>query len=200
MELHRTLIRDVRALRQLCGAIGDGATLDHCVLVSPADKTPAAPMLELVQRLTRLRVTTSETVDETSQIHVPSHVPGVSVMFPIPEGRKGGVMKNIQDNVRGLQKKLAMSEKKLASIERNLANPMFMQRASPEVREREKNDRETVRENCDVLRKNVAELLEIIQENASSVCFSKFPRVTGHAHFPALKGNKLVCCYAIDIP
>ena len=62
-------------------------------------------MLELVQRLTRLRVTTSETVDETSQIHVPSHVPGVSVMFPIPEGRKGGVMKNIQDNVRGLQKK-----------------------------------------------------------------------------------------------
>ena len=116
MELHRTLIRDVRALRQLCGAIGDGATLDHCVLVSPADKTPAAPMLELVQRLTRLRVTTSETVDETSQIHVPSHVPGVSVMFPIPEGRKGGVMKNIQDNVRGLQKKLAMSEKKLASI------------------------------------------------------------------------------------
>lgn len=109
-------------------------------------------------------------------------------------------MKNIQDNVRGLQKKLAMSEKKLASIERNLANPMFMQRASPEVREREKNDRETVRENCDVLRKNVAELLEIIRENASSVCFSKFPRVTGHAHFPALKGNKLVCCYAIDIP
>lgn len=91
-------------------------------------------------------------------------------MFPIPAEHKVGVMKTIQDNVRGLEKKLAQSEKKLASIERNLRNPMFLQRASPEVCERERGDRETYRNNCEVLRKNVAELLEIIKQNKLVVC------------------------------
>ena len=91
-------------------------------------------------------------------------------MFPIPAERKTGVMKAIQDNVRGLQKKLTQSEKKLASIERNLSNPVFLQKASPEVCERERNDRETYKHNCSVLRENVAELLEIIRQNECRVC------------------------------
>ena len=179
-----TLVHDVRGLQKLCGDLGKSSDkktqpsssstkkeANRCVLLlNEQAKTPSAAMLDLVSTLTKLTVTTSTTINEPSQIHTPSHLPGVAVMFPIPAERKTGVMKAIQDNVRGLQKKLTQSEKKLASIERNLSNPVFLQKASPEVCERERNDRETYKHNCSVLRENVAELLEIIRQNEYWVC------------------------------
>ena len=186
VEDHITLVHDVRGLQKLCGDLGKNSNkkaqstsssttttkeVNRCVLLlNDQANTPSAAMLDLVSTLTKLSVTTSTTINEPSQIHTPSHLPGVAVMFPIPAERKTGVMKAIQDNVRGLQKKLTQSEKKLASIERNLNNPVFLQKASPEVCERERNDRETYKHNCSVLRENVAELLEIIRQNEFCVC------------------------------
>ena len=189
VEDHITLVHDVRGLQKLCGDLGKSGNkktqsasasassssvkkeANRCVLLlNEQAKTPSAAMLDLVATLTKLTVTTSTTINEPSQIHTPSHLPGIAVMFPIPAERKTGVMKAIQDNVRGLQKKLTQSEKKLASIERNLSNPVFLQKASPEVCERERNDRETYKHNCSVLRENVAELLEIIRQNECRVC------------------------------
>ena len=42
---------------------------------------------------------------------------------------------------------------------------MFLQRASKEVIEREKNDESIVADNCSVLKKNLDELLQILKEN-----------------------------------
>ena len=105
------------------------------------------------------------TLPSYSQIHMPSQLPGISVLFPVPSNRKSGVMEQIQANVRGIEKKLKQSESKLESIHKNLSNPMFLQRASKEVIEREKNDESIVADNCSVLKKNLDELLQILKEN-----------------------------------
>ena len=167
VEDHISLVHDVRGLQKLCGDLNKSKTpLDHCVLLlSDETETPSTAMLELVSKLTKLNITTSHQIPTESQIHIPSHIPGIAVMFPIPAERKIGVLKAIQDNVRGLEKKLVQSEKKLASIEQNLKNPLFLERASPEVCERERNDLEKYKNNCKVLRKNVTELLEIVNQN-----------------------------------
>lgn len=168
VEKNLCLVHDVRGLQKLCGDLSKSKDthLDHCILLlNQGIPTPSPAMLEIVSRLTKLNITVSYEILEESQIHIPSQIPGISVMFPIPAERKSGVMKAIQDNVRGLEKKLAQSERKLASIERNLKNPLFLERASPEVCEREKNDLEKYTNNCSVLRKNVAELLEIMKQN-----------------------------------
>lgn len=119
----------------------------------------------MIKRLTRLDIEILNALPQYSQIHMPSQLPGISVLFPVPEDRKTGVMEQIQSNIRGIEKKLSQSEAKLEGIRKNLKNPMFLSRASKEVIEREKNDETVVADNCRVLEKNLKELLELIQTN-----------------------------------
>ena len=157
----------MRSLQKLIGDLRkdkDEARLCYLLLGANTSE-PSAPMVDLVHRLALLKET-----PRFSQIHMPSSIPGVSVLFPVPEERKSGVMKQIQDNMRGIEKKLKQSEKKLESIRRNLANPMFLSRASKEVCEREKNDEVVVASSIEVMKKNLKDLEELCEFNHSSVC------------------------------
>lgn len=162
----------MRSLQKLIGDLRkdkDEARLCYLLLGANTSE-PSVPMVDLVHRLTRLDIALLKETPRFSQIHMPSSIPGVSVLFPVPEERKSGVMKQIQDNMRGIEKKLKQSEKKLESIRRNLANPMFLSRASKEVCEREKNDEVVVASSIEVMKKNLKDLEALCEFNHSSVC------------------------------
>ena len=143
------------------------------LLVNSGASNPSPGMVELVHRLSRLDIQLLTAPPQFSQIHMPSSIPGISVLFPVPEDRKSGVMKQIQDNMRGIEKKITQSEKKLAGIRKNLANPMFLTRASKEVCERERSDEKVVSSNIDVLKKNLKDLECLLQFNHCRVSSNK---------------------------
>lgn len=165
------VVHDVRSLQKLIGDMRkDKDESRVCyLLVNSGASNPSPGMVELVHRLSRLDIQLLTTTPQFSQIHMPSSIPGISVLFPVPEDRKSGVMKQIQDNMRGIEKKITQSEKKLEGIRRNLANPMFLTRASKEVCERERNDEKVVASNIEVLKKNLKDLESLLQFNHSRV-------------------------------
>lgn len=165
------VVHDVRSLQKLIGDMRkDKDESRVCyLLVNSGASNPSPGMVELVHRLSRLDIQLLTTTPQFSQIHMPSSIPGISVLFPVPEDRKSGVMKQIQDNMRGIEKKITQSEKKLEGIRRNLANPMFLTRASKEVCERERNDEKVVSSNIEVLKKNLKDLESLLQFNHSRV-------------------------------
>lgn len=171
VEDHLKLVHNIRGLHKLIGDLRKtkktpSESPSECVLLVNSQATiPSKDMQDMIRRLTRLNITISHALPEYSQIHMPSQLPGISVLFPVPEDRKTGVMEQIQSNIRGIEKKLSQSEAKLEGIRKNLKNPMFLARASKEVIEREKNDETVVADNCRVLEKNLKELLELIQTN-----------------------------------
>lgn len=171
VEDHLKVVHSIRGLQKLIGDLRKNKNITNdlpstCVLLLNEQATePSKDMIDMMKRLTRLNIEVMNSLPSYSQIHMPSQLPGISVLFPVPSNRKSGVMEQIQANVRGIEKKLKQSESKLESIHKNLSNPMFLQRASKEVIEREKNDESIVADNCSVLKKNLDELLQILKEN-----------------------------------
>ena len=172
VEEHLKLVKSIRSLQKLIGDLRKDKTVpaessSKCVLLlNDQAKMPSADMQEMIHCLTRLNIETIRELPSYSQIHMPSQIPGISVLFPIPEDHKTGVINQIQSNIRGIEKKLKQSESKLEGIRKNLSNPMFLSRASKEVVERERNDEGIVEENCKVLQKNLKELLDIVHTNS----------------------------------
>ena len=166
------MVHDVRSLQKLVGDLrGDRTNTSLCgLLLGKTAKEVSSEQIEIIRRLTQLDVEVLHSIPSYSQIHMPTQVAGISVLFAVPEESRVGVMKQLQDNVRGLEKRLKASEAKLESIRKNLRNPLFLQKASREVCEREKNNEQVVEENCNVLRKNVDELLSLIRDNIFYVC------------------------------
>lgn len=174
VEDHLKLVHSIRGLHKLIGDLRKSKTsgeLMKCVLLlNEQASEPSQDMREMIKRLTHLDIEVAHSLPDYSQIHMPSQLPGISVLFPVPEDRKTGVIEQIQTNVRGIEKKLKQSEAKLEGIHKNLQNPLFLSRASKEVIEREKNDEVIVADNCRVLQKNLQELFDILHNNSSGVC------------------------------
>ena len=143
------------------------------LLLNQYAKNLSVDQLTIVKRLTRVDIQIMHKLPDYSQIHMPSQLPGISVLFAIPEERQVGVIKQLQDNLKGIEKKIRTSEAKLESIRQNLKNPMFLERASKEVCEQTKNDEKVVEENCKVLQKNRDILLSLIRENLFFVCLNE---------------------------
>lgn len=170
------LVHDVRSLQKLVGDLHTDRSTSSIpcgLLLNQYAKTPSADQLTIVKRLTRIDVQVLQKLPDYSQIHMPSQLPGISVLFAIPEDRQVGVIKQLQDNLKGIEKKIRTSEAKLESIRQNLKNPMFLERASKEVCEQTRNDEKVVEENCRVLQKNRDILLSLIHENLFSVCLDE---------------------------
>lgn len=166
-------MHDVRSLQKLIGDLRTDRShpsVSCGLLLSKYAKDISVDQLTIVKRLTRIDVQIMHNLPDYSQIHMPSQLPGISVLFAIPEDRHVGVIKQLQDNLKGIDKKIKASEAKLESIRQNLKNPMFLERASKEVCEQTKNDEKVVEENWKVLQKNRDLLLSLIEGNLLSVC------------------------------
>lgn len=146
------------------------SSLSCGLLLSQYAKKLSIDQLTIVKRLTRIDVRIMHELPTYSQIHMPSQLPGISVLFAIPEERHVGVIKQLQDNLKGLEKKIRTSQAKLESIRQNLKNPLFLEKASKEICEQAKNDEKIVEENCKVLQKNRDILFSLIQDNLFYVC------------------------------
>ena len=175
VEDHMKVVHSIRGLHKLIGDLRKsktpGENLMKCVLLlNDQAKEPSLDMQDMMKRLTHLDIEVAHSLPDYSQIHMPSQLPGISVLFPVPEERKTGVIEQIQANMRGIEKKLKQSEQKLEGIRKNLKNPMFLSRASKEVIERERNDEVIVADNCRVLHKNLKELNDLIHNNSLPVC------------------------------